>query len=152
MKSALVVACALPDWVSASESAADGATLDPTKLMSWMEIRSDGRILVRTGRGEMGTVMDAFYRQMVAEELDVRPDSIDLIMADTDRTPDGGWSAAFLQGTDNLRRVSVYVRQALLGLASVHLAVPAASLDVADGVVSARGASTDRSVSYADLV
>ena len=100
----------------------------------------------------MGTVMDAFYRQMVAEELDVRPDSIDLIMADTDRTPDGGWSAAFLQGTDNLRRVSVYVRQALLGLASVHLAVPAASLDVADGVVSARGASTDRSVSYADLV
>jgi nicotinate dehydrogenase subunit B len=71
-----------------------------------------------------------------------------LIMGDTDKTPDGGYSAGFLTGAANLRKVSAYTYQALLGLASKQLTVPAVDLSVADGIVVGGG----KSVSYCELV
>ena len=146
---ALVVSLSLPAWVF-SRGVAEAAenSLDATKLASWLEIRADGSILARTGRAEMGVGMSAYYPQMVAEELDVRPESITLVMGHTDDTPDGGWSADFLSGAQNLRKVAAYTREALLGLASAHLGIAVSSLTVTDGVVSSDG----RSVSYAQLV
>ncbi|HEY8997719.1 MAG TPA: molybdopterin cofactor-binding domain-containing protein, partial [Edaphobacter sp.] len=120
----------------------------PTPLASWLELRDDGKIIVRTGRTEIGTGMSGFYPQIVAEELCVRPDVISLIMGDTDSTPDGGYSAGFLTGADNLRKVGAYTYQALLGLASEKLRVPIEQLTVNDGIVTGNG----RQVSYADLV
>jgi nicotinate dehydrogenase subunit B len=117
-------------------------------MASWIEIRSDGTILVRTGRTEIGTGASGFYSQVVAEELNVRPESITLIMGDTDRTPDGGYSAGFLTGAANLRKVSAYTCQGLLGLAATQLGLPVASLSVTDGVVSGGG----KSVSYGELI
>ena len=98
--------------------AAEGAPsgLDPTRLASWLEIHADNTILVRTGRTETGTGMSAFYAQMVAEELNVRPDTITLVLGDTDKTPDGGYSAGFLMGATNLQKVAAYTFQALLQL------------------------------------
>jgi nicotinate dehydrogenase subunit B len=123
-------------------------SLDPTQLASWLEIRSDNTIVVRTGRTETGTGMSAYYAQAVAEELNVRPETISLIMGDTDRTPDGGYSAGFLYGMSNVRKVAAYTHQALLGLAAKSLGIPVASLTVADGVVTGGG----RSISYGQLV
>ena len=146
---ALVVTLSLPAWaIGRGSAAAAENSLDATALASWLEIRADGAIVVRTGRAEMGVGMSAYYAQMVAEELDVRPESITLVMGHTDETPDGGWSADFLSGADNLRKVSAYTRGALLGLAAERLGVPAASLAVTDGVVSGGGGS----VSYVELV
>ncbi len=117
-------------------------------LVSWLEIRSDNTILVRTGRTEIGTGMSAFYAQTIAEELNVRPEAITLIMGDTDKTPDGGYSAGFLSGAANLRKVGAYTHQALLELAATQLGVPASRLIVTDGIVSGGG----KSVSYGQLV
>ena len=144
---ALFVTIALRDSLSIARAAEPGV-LDATKLASWLEIRADGTIVARTGRAEMGVGMSAYYPQMIAEELSVKPESITLIMGDTDRTPDGGWSADFLNGAQNLRKVSAYTYQALLGLASKRLGVTAADLSVTDGVVSGGG----KRVSYAELV
>lgn len=145
---ALFVTIALPDAFTPSGASASAASLDATKIASWLEIRADGTIIARTGKAEMGVGMSAYYPQMVAEELRVRPETITLVMGDTDRTPDGGWSADFLNGVQNLRKVAAYTYQALLGLAAAHLGVPARSLTVVDGVVRT-GAKT---VSYAELV
>jgi hypothetical protein len=62
----------------------------------------------------------------VAEELSVRPEAITLVMGDTGRTPDGGYSAGFLGGAANLRKVAAYTHQALLRLAANQLSLPAA--------------------------
>src|SRR3984957_17518938 len=62
------------------------------RLASWLEIRQDNTILVRTGRTEIGTGMSAYYAQVMAEELSVQAETITLIMGDTDKTPDGGYS------------------------------------------------------------
>lgn len=119
-----------------------------TPIASWIEIRSDNSVLVRTGRAEVGTGMSGFYSQIVAEELSVRPETITLIMGDTDRTPDGGYSAGFLSGAANLRKVAAYTYQGLLSLASKRLDVATSDLTVMDGAVSGRG----KTVSYAQLV
>lgn len=148
----VVTIAALPDAFTSNGAAAEAATLDATRLSAWLDIASDGRVVARTGRAEMGVGISAYYRQMVAEELRVRPESIDLIMGDTDRTPDGGWSASFIDGAENLRKVSAYAYQALLGLASAKMGVPVSSLTVADGVVTAAGGPGAKSIAYAELV
>lgn len=123
-------------------------SLDPGQLTSWLEIREDNTILMRTGRTETGTGMSAYYAQAIAEELNVRPEAVSLLMGDTDKTPDGGYSAGFLTGMSNVRKVSAYTYQALLGLAAARLGVPASGLTVVNGIVSGGGAS----VSYGKLV
>jgi nicotinate dehydrogenase subunit B len=123
-------------------------SLDPAQLSSWLEIRSDNTIVMRTGRAETGTGMSGYYTQAIAEELNVRPEAISLIMGDTDRTPDGGYSAGFLSGMGNVRKVAAYTHQALLGLAAQSLGVPLSGLSVADGVVSGGG----KNISYGQLV
>ena len=51
-------------------------------------------------------------------------------MGDTDRTPDGGFSAGYMGGGNpNVRKVAAYVYQALLSLASTQLGVPVGSPD-----------------------
>jgi CO/xanthine dehydrogenase Mo-binding subunit len=144
---ALFVSLAIPPGlrVKAAESP---TSLDPAMLASWLEIRSDNTILMRTGRTETGTGMSAFYAQMAAEELSVRPEAITLILGDTDKTPDGGYSAGFLYGATNIRKVAAYTYQALLGLAAAKLGVPASGLTVTDGVVSGGGTS----IGYGQLV
>ncbi|HET8965963.1 MAG TPA: molybdopterin cofactor-binding domain-containing protein, partial [Candidatus Acidoferrum sp.] len=102
---ALVVTLALPAGrrlMGAAENSALEApeaarnTLDASRVASWLELRSDGTILARTGRTETGTGMSGYYAQAIAEELRVRPEVISLVLGDTDRTPDGGYSAGFL--------------------------------------------------------
>jgi len=144
---ALFVSLYIPAGFSAKASEGP-AVLDPTLLASWLEIRSDNTILMRTGRAETGTGMSAYYAQVVAEELSVRPEIISLILGDTDKTPDGGFSAGFLYGAINVRKVAAYTYQALLQRACTQLGVPISGLSVTDGVVSGGG----KSVSYGQLV
>jgi nicotinate dehydrogenase subunit B len=129
---------------------ADAANAPPAGLLltAWLEIRHDNTILVRTGRTEIGTGMSAFYAQVVAEELNVAPGSITLLMGDTDKTPDGGYSAGFLSGAANLRKVSAYACQALLGLAAQQLHLPMSALTIEDGIISGGG----KRISYGELV
>jgi nicotinate dehydrogenase subunit B len=141
-----LAALSRPSYISAQTALP--ATPTPTPLASWLEIRSDNTILVRTGRVEIGTGMSGFYTQVVAEELNVRPETITLIMGDTDKTPDGGYSAGFLGGAANLRKVAAYTYQALLRLAAKQLAVPVANLSVSDALVSGGG----KSISYGQLI
>jgi nicotinate dehydrogenase subunit B len=117
-------------------------------LASWLEVRSDNTILVRTGQAETGTGMSAFYAQMIAEELNVRPEAISLILRDTDKTPDGGFSAGFQFAVVKFRKIAAYTYQALLSLAATQLGVPISALAVTDGIVF----GGEKTISYGQLV
>jgi nicotinate dehydrogenase subunit B len=146
---ALFVSLALPLRFAAGAEAAENPTsIDPTLPASWLEIRSDNTIIARTGRTETGVGITGYYPQTIAEELNVRPEMITLIMGDTDRTPDGGYSAGFLSGMNNVRKVAAYTYQALLGLAGTQLGVPVSSLSVTDSIVTGGG----KKISYGELV
>src|SRR5580658_4571793 len=76
MGGALMVSFAFPGLSAGADEVASATST----LTSWLEIRHDNTILVRTGRTEIGTGMSAFYAQVIAEELSVEPESITLLM------------------------------------------------------------------------
>jgi len=138
-------------WERPAQAASTRNSLDAAHSSSWFEIHPDNTILMRTGKVDFGqTTAHTAYKQIVAEELCVPFEAITgVVMGDTDRTPDGGFSAGFLEyGGANLRRAAAYTREALLDLAATRLGVDKGRLSVKDGVVSASG----RQVSYGDLV
>ena len=148
---ALLVGFGLVGTERTAKAAARKNSLDATLPGSWIEIHPDNTILIRTGKSDFGqsTTFTA-YRQIVAEELSARFESITtVVMGDTDRTPDGSGAFDFLgSGTPNIRKAAAYTYQALLDLASQRLGVPKTGLSVKDGVVSGGG----KSMSYGDLV
>ncbi|SRR5579883_342679 len=138
-------------WNKTAQAAAAKNTLDPTLPGSWIEIHPDNTILIRTGKSDFGqgTTYTA-YRQIVAEELNARFESITtVVMGDTDRTPDGSGAFDFLgRGTPNIRKAAAYTYQALLDLASKRLGVPKNQITARDGVVSGGG----KRMTYGELV
>jgi CO/xanthine dehydrogenase Mo-binding subunit len=138
-------------WKQAVMAAGGKNSLDATSPGSWFEIHADGTILLRTGKVDFGqSTAHTAYKQIVAEELNVPFEAItNVVMGDTDRTPDGGVSAGFLHyGGLNVRKAAAYTYQALLDLAATRLGVDKSRLSVKDGVVSGAG----KSISYAQLV
>ena len=138
-------------WEEAVTAASGKNTLDATLPRSWFEIHADNTILIRTGKVDFGqSTAHTAYKQIVAEDLHVTFKAITtVVMGDTDRTPDGGFSAGFLaNGGLNIRKAAAYTYQALLDLATTKLGVDKGQLSVKDGVVSGGG----QSVSYGQLV
>src|SRR5579863_1238915 len=126
-------------------------SLDPTLPSSWIEIRPDNTVLIRTGKSDFGQGSTfTAYRQIVAEELSVPFEAITTVVAgSTDSTPDGSGAFDFLgRGMPNIRKAAAYTYQAMLDLASEKLGVPKDKLSVKEGVVSGGG----KTVSYGDLV
>src|SRR5689334_7341979 len=81
------VAGALPQLASAAGELAQGQPAAkppvPISLDGWVKVQGDGAIKVFTGRVELGQGNQTALSQIVAEELDVPFDRIDLVMGDT---------------------------------------------------------------------
>jgi CO/xanthine dehydrogenase Mo-binding subunit len=138
-------------WDKTVEASAGKNSLDASVSNSWFEIHADNTLILRTGKVDFGqSTAHTAYKQIVAEELNVRYEAITaVVMGDTDRTPDGGFSAGFLEyGGANLRKAAAYTYQALLDLAAEKLQVQKSQLSVKDGVVSGGG----KKISYGELV
>src|SRR3981189_3278626 len=61
-------------------------------LDSWIRIDVDG-ITVFTGKAELGQGIKTAVIQVAAEELSVEPRTINLVTADTSRTPNEGYTS-----------------------------------------------------------
>jgi CO/xanthine dehydrogenase Mo-binding subunit len=144
---ALVLVASVPVALRPGVAKAD---LEPTAIQSWLAVQADNTVLAFSGRTEVGVGTRTGFSQIVAEELDVPLESVKLVMGDTDKTTEGGYSAGgvIITGGSNMRKASAYARAALLDLASKQLSVPVDSLTVKNGVVSGGG----KSATYADLV
>src|SRR5712691_3612853 len=120
-------------WEQVTEAAASMNSMDASRSSSWFEIHADNTILMRTGKVDFGqTTAHTAYKQIAAEELNVPFEAITaVVMGDTDRTPDGGFSAGFLEyGGANMRKAAAYAHQALLDLAASKLQVDKSQLSV----------------------
>src|SRR5262245_65782679 len=83
----------------AAAAAGSKHSLDAALASSWFEIHADNTMVLRTGKVDFGqSTAHTAYKQIVAEELNVPFEAItSVVMGDTDRTPDGGFSAGFLE-------------------------------------------------------
>ncbi|MFQ5983406.1 MAG: molybdopterin cofactor-binding domain-containing protein, partial [Woeseiaceae bacterium] len=155
---ALVVGISLPSitLMTASKAKANTATgtLDPTQLDTWLAIAEDGTITGYWGKMDMGQGVDTAIAQIIAEELDVDVDSVNIVAGDSALCPDQGGasgSTGVNRSGSAFRAAAAEARLVLVEKASTKLAVPMSKLTIADGVVRVQG-DTSKSVSYAELV
>jgi len=125
----------------------------PEDFNAFLRIGEDGRVTCFTGKIEMGQGIVTSLAQMLADELDVSLDSVDMVMGDTDLCPwDGGTHGSMTTRFFGpaLRAAGAQARGVALELAAESLGRPIGQLAVEDGVVFD---STDKNkrVSYAQL-
>jgi CO/xanthine dehydrogenase Mo-binding subunit len=158
---ALVVSASLPGFVvdalahdGPHAAAAVKPPLVPTELDSWVAVLPDGKVTAFFGKMDMGQSLDIAIAQIVAEELDVGVDKVDVVMGDTALTCNQGGasgSTGIWQGAKPLRSAAAEARRVLVAAASQQLGVPAEQLRVDDGVVSALS-DPAKKTTYAELI
>jgi nicotinate dehydrogenase subunit B len=125
----------------------------PSDFNAFLRIGEDGRVSCFTGKIEMGQGVITSLAQMLADELDVSLDAVDMVMGDTDLCPwdmgtFGSMTTRFFGPP--LREAAAEGRQVLLELASEHLQVPQENLVTENGIVFEKSKRREQ-VTYAEL-
>jgi nicotinate dehydrogenase subunit B len=125
----------------------------PTDFNAYLRIGEDGRVACFTGKIEMGQGVVTSLAQMLADELDVSLEAVDMVMGDSDLCPwdmgtFGSMSTRFFGPP--LRQAGAEGRHVLLELAAEHLQKPVGELATENGVVYER-ANKQNKVTYAQL-
>ncbi len=125
----------------------------PDDFNAFLRVGEDGRVTCFTGKIEMGQGVVTSLAQMLADELEVSLDSVDMVMGDTDLCPwdmgtFGSMSTRFFGPP--LRAAAAEAREVLLELAAKNLDVSVSQLTVSDGVVSDT-ADPEKKISYAEI-
>jgi nicotinate dehydrogenase subunit B len=120
---------------------------------AFLRIGEDGHVTCFTGKIEMGQGPITSLPQMLAEELDVSLDDVEIIMGDTDLCPydAGTWGSMTTRiFGPQWRAAAAAARGVLLELASEALHVPVAQLTTHLGVVM-DSKDTSRRITYGQL-
>lgn len=153
---ALVVGIAVPPLLPGGTAQARMVTrtLNPAQLDTWLAIAANGEITGYWGKMDMGQGVDTAIAQIIAEELDVDVDIVNIIAGDSALCADQG-GASGSTGVNRsgaaFRAAAAEARLVLVEKAAAKFSVPAEQLRVADGRISVNG-DPGQSVSYADLV
>ncbi len=125
----------------------------PTDFNAYLRIGEDGRVSCFSGKIEMGQGVITSLAQMLAEELDVPLDIVDMVMGDTDQCP---WDMGTFGSLSTkyfgppLRQAAAEARVVLIQLAAEHLQVSPEQLATKDGTVFKKN-DPEKKVSYAQL-
>lgn len=121
-----------------------------TEVDAFLHIDEDGKVTVKTAKIEFGQGIKTGFMQLVAEELDVALDAVDVNMAQTDvAAPEMGSYGSMSTKTTGpvLQRAAATMRAWLLELAAEQLGDGVDTLTVENGTIT--GASG--SVTFAEL-
>jgi nicotinate dehydrogenase subunit B len=125
----------------------------PTDCNAYLRIAPDGGVMCLVGKVELGQGSMTALAQLLAEELDVALDRVQMTMGDTDLCPwDMGTfgSLSIRQFGPVLRAAGAEARAALVQMAAERLGSPAQNLEVKAGVVTDR--PSGKHVTYGELV
>jgi len=154
---ALVVTIATPAVIGEALAQSGSETkppLQPTQLDSWIAVQADGSVTAFFGKMDMGQGVDVAIGQIVAEELDVSPARVKVVMGDTAVTVNQGGasgSTGVERGGIPLRNAAAEARRILLEMAAERLKIPVVRLAAADGVVSGLD-DPEKRVGYGELI
>ena len=117
-------------------------------INSWLYVDPTGKIDVYSGKVEFGQGIATALRQIVADEMDVKIERVNILPCVTGISPDEGvtsGSQSVEYGGLALRYACAQARGTLIEKASKSLNVPAGDLIVKDGEISTKSGET---VSY----
>jgi nicotinate dehydrogenase subunit B len=126
--------------------------LPTDQIGAWLHIDEQGRVIVYTGKVEIGQNIRTSLAQVVAEELRIPFEKVDMVMGDTDKVPydRGTWgSLSTSQMSPQLRKAASAAREMLLDQATEKWKTGRQSLQMADGKITAAGRK--QSLSFAEL-
>lgn len=111
------------------------------KPNAWVTVRSDGKVVFVLDRTEMGQGVMTSHAMLVAEELDLAPEDMEIEHAGADRKYDNpdlglqatGGSTSVHGSWEPLRQAGAVVREALAGAAAASLGVARAELRAEKG-------------------
>jgi isoquinoline 1-oxidoreductase len=120
---------------------------------AFLQIATDGTVKCFTGKIEMGQGVITSLTQMMADELNVPFEKIQLVMGDTDLCPydEGTWgSMTTPYFGPEWRAAAAEAKGVLFDLASKQMGVPVTQLEVKDGIISDLK-NPKKKVAYAQL-
>lgn len=126
---------------------------DLPEFNAYLRVKEDGRVDCYSGKIEMGQGINTSLAQVLADELEVGVDKIDMIMGDTELCPydAGTWGSLTTRFHDPLiRAAAAEAREVLKKLASEKLDVPVAQLKAENGIIFVESDKNKR-VTYAEL-
>ncbi|MBL7698629.1 MAG: xanthine dehydrogenase family protein molybdopterin-binding subunit [Chitinophagaceae bacterium] len=107
-------------------------------INAWIEVLANGKVRVFTGKAELGQGIRTAIAQVAAEELELSMENVEVVLADTLRTPNEGYtvgSGSIEQSAMAVRYASAAAKMKLLELASDKLKVPVDELVTTNGKV-----------------
>ena len=112
---ALVVAFAwsAPSTLAQQAPRLPGSLQTNRMLDGWLKLDADGTVTVCTGKVELGQGILTALAQIASDELDVAYERIEMISADTSRSPDEGMTA----GSQSVENSGTALRFARTGVA-----------------------------------
>ncbi|MEE8627500.1 MULTISPECIES: xanthine dehydrogenase family protein molybdopterin-binding subunit [Methylobacterium] len=137
---ALLVGGALLVGIGPARAALPGSLAEAPRIDAWIRLDPDGSVTVLTGKAELGQGIKTALIQVAAEELGLDPAALRLITADTELTPDEGYTAGSHSMQDSataIRLAAAAARALLVQAAALRLGARAETLSVADGAVAA---------------
>jgi len=125
----------------------------PDDFNAYLRIGTDGRVTCFTGKIEMGQGVITSLAQMLADELDVTLESVDMVMGDTSLCPwdmgtFGSMTTRFFGPA--LRAAAAEARAVLIELAAEHLKIPTERLIAKEGLIFDKN-QRQKQVTYAQL-
>jgi nicotinate dehydrogenase subunit B len=151
----LIVYCTVGDLTAQARALREGfaGSRVPTDFNAFLRIGADNRVTCFVGKIEMGQGPITSFAQMMAEELDVAYEAVDMVMGDTDRCP---WDAG-TWGSLSTRHYGIFVKEAaseakgvLKEMAAEKLSCPAARLVTQNGLIFDKNHPASR-VTYGEL-
>jgi CO/xanthine dehydrogenase Mo-binding subunit len=131
-----------------------GRQSGPTDLNAYLKIGTDGRVTCLAGKVELGQGAMTELPMVLAEELDVALDTVDVLLGDTDLCPyDMGTFGSMCTPlyVPAVRKAGAEARAVLIQMAAERLHASAGELRVHAGTVSQAG-NPSNAVTYAQLV
>jgi isoquinoline 1-oxidoreductase len=132
------------------KSLVDAAPED--QVAAWIHIAENGNVTIYTGKAEVGQNIRTSLAQIVAEELPVSMEKIDMVLGDTALTPyDRGTfgSRSIPYMGPQLRKAAASAREILIDLAATEWKVDRSNLWMEDGVIKDR--TTNQSLNIGQL-
>jgi nicotinate dehydrogenase subunit B len=131
----------------------DASEWSPPTGGAWVHVGTEGRVRGFTGKAEVGQGTRTALALIVADELRVPVERVDLLMADTDLCPwDMGTfgSRSMPDAGPALGAAAAGAREVLVTLAAARTKQPPGNLEALDGEVRVKGGS--RGIPYGELV
>ncbi|MEM7371651.1 MAG: molybdopterin cofactor-binding domain-containing protein [Bacteroidota bacterium] len=148
----LLGGCLTSDTDESPQVKLPGSLRRTSEVDAWLEVLEDGRVRVFSGKVELGQGIRIAIKQVAAEELYMDLDQVEVVLAETGRTPNEGYtsgSGSIQSSAIAVRHAAAYAREQLLHMAATRLQLPVAELTISKGnILTPEGSS----LSFAEVL